>query len=336
MSESIPKIKEIEVAVVETIAFLDIFDYSPTSLELWRFLGVKIELAELLKILPLYKGELEGVDCDCRQDPTQAPPFDYRSGQALVKGRSQGGGFYFLSGREEIVARRSEFFHLAEKKYRIARQAASILKFVPGIKMVAVCNNFYYKPDSDIDFFIIVQSGRMWLTRALATLALHFFRLRRHGKKVADRICLSFYVTEDNLNLEDITLKPDDPYFNYWLAFLEPLYGLDVYEKFWEANAWLKKHLPNVFPTVANQGRIVKDSFFSIFCKRVKFWWFDLWLGDKLEILAKKFQFAKMSKKSSGIGVIINDKILKFHENDRREFFREKLKSSIINFQSSK
>jgi hypothetical protein len=333
MSENIPKTKEIELAIAETIAFLDIFDYPPTSLELWRLLGIKAEFGVITEQLSLV--------CHPREngDPVLAHGIlDSRfHGNGMHKGFvNEKNGFYFLPGREELIAKRSEFFHLAEKKYCIARCASNILKFIPGIKMVAVCNNFYYKPDSDIDFFIVVQSGRMWLTRALATLALHFTKLRRHGNKIADRVCLSFYVTEDNLNLEDVTLKPDDPYFNYWLTFLEPLYGLDIYQKFWEANAWLKKHLPNVFPTVANQARIVKDSWFSIFWKGTKYWCFNRWPGEKLEKLAKKIQFAKMSKKPSGPGVIINDKILKFHENDRREFFREKLKSSIINYQSSK
>ena len=316
--DAIPeKNDDLRRAVREVLCFLDIFDYPPTALELWRLLGVKAELVELLKILPLYKGELEGVDRCFGQDPTQ-PPF--------VKGRSQNSGFYFLPGREELIAKRSEFFHLAEKKYRIARRAADILKFVPGIKMVAVCNNFYYKPESDIDFFIIVKKGRLWLTRFLATAALHFFRLRRHGSKIADRICLSFYITDDNLNLEEITLKPDDPYFNYWLAFLQPIYGLDAYRRFWEANFWLKERMPNVFPNITNRTKIVEDSWLSVFLKRFDFWWFDSFFGGKLEELAKKIQFSRMSKKPSGSGVVISDKILKFHENDRRSEFREKLK----------
>lgn len=310
-------------AVYEVLAFLDIFDYSPTALELWRLLGVKAELAEVVKSLPLCKGEIEGVAI--KPDPSLPP---------LVKGRCFD-GFYFLPGREELIAKRREFFHLSERKFKIARRAANILKLIPGIKMVAVCNNFYYKPESDIDFFIVIKSGRMWLTRALITAALHFFRLRRHGNKIADRVCLSFYITDDSLNLESIALKPEDPYFYYWLAFLEPIYGLDIYLKFWEANAWLKNHLPNVFPTVTNQARVVEDSWLSIFFKRLKFWWFDSWLGARAESLAKRLQFARMSQKPSGSGVIISDQILKFHENDRREFFREKLKSSIINFQSS-
>lgn len=282
--------------IFKVLAFLDIFDYPPTSLEIWRLLGVKAELSEVM---------------------AASSYFDQKN------------GFYFLPGREELAAKRSEFFRLAEKKYRIARRAANILKFTPGVRMAAVCNNFYYKPDSDIDFFIIVKSGRLWLSRALATMALHFARWRRHGNKIANRICLSFYITDDNLNLENIALKPADPYFSYWLAFLEPLYGLDVYQKFWSANAWLKKYLPNVFATTTNQARVVDDFWFSSLWKRAKSWWFDSFLGDKLEALAKKIQFGRMSKKPSGPGVIIGDKILKFHENDRREEFRKKLNDKM-------
>jgi hypothetical protein len=287
--------------IIKTLLFLDIFDYPPTAMEIWRFLPAPAESGETIEKL------------------------------SSQEGFQQKNGFYFLPGREELIEKRREFDYLAEKKFKIAKRAAWLLHFIPGIKMVAVCNNFYYRPQSDIDFFIIIKQGRMWLSRALATAVLHLFRLRRYGKKIADRICLSFYITEDNFNLEKIALRSadaadiDDPYLAYWLAFLKPIYGQGCYNEFWRANLWLKNYFPNILPIIAERTKVVEDNWLSGFKKKANSWWFDSFVGDYLEALTKKLQRKKMSARRSGPGVVIADNILKFHENDRREEFRNQL-----------
>jgi hypothetical protein len=298
MGSFLKKNDDLKNAVHEVLVFLDIFDYPPTAMEVWRLSGFKTDLQSVMDCLSADK----------------------------VGKRN---GFYFLPDREELVTKRSSFFHLAERKYRIARRAADILKFVPGIKMVAVCNNFYYKEGSDVDFFVITAKDRLYLARFLVTAVLHIFGLRRHGVKVADRICLSFYVAEDNLNLESLTLKPCDPYFYHWLAFLQPIYGRSSYRDFWSANAWLKAYMPNAWPNDINAVKAVEDSPLSSAFKRFLSWFLGGRFGDALEAIMKKLQMRRMSKRPSGPGVVVGDRVLKFHENDRRAEFRERLKERM-------
>ncbi len=350
--------------ILKSLIFLDIFDYPSTAMEVWRFLGVRAELSDFVIPNEAERREESVVtDYNCLTDnlisKDKVVAHIIEIDLLLALGMTNKNGFYFLNGRDDLLEKRRKFFYLAERKFKIAQKAARILRFIPGVKLSAVCNNFYYHPESDIDFFIIIQKNRMWLARALATIVLHLFRLRRHGKKIADRICLSFYITDDNLNLENLTLKKfnnknnfgdsrvgadslptgqagsqarndkeiDDPYFCYWLAFLEPIYDAGgVYEKFWQANSWIKKIFPNIFPNITNQTKMVKDNFFSGIFKRINFWWFNSFIGGLLEFLAKKIQLKKMSLRQSNFGVIISDKILKFHENDKREYFREQLR----------
>ncbi|MDD5527378.1 MAG: hypothetical protein PHO56_00155 [Patescibacteria group bacterium] len=336
--------------IIKSLIFLDIFDYPLTAMEIWRFLPVRAELGETVNILSSFviptearlarSGGIPFVPPESaigeKRDPSAS------AAAAYARDDKEKNGFYFLSGREELIEKRREFVSLAESKFKIAKRAAWLLHFIPGVKMIALCNNFYYRPESDIDFFIVLEQGRMWLGRALVTAALHLFRLRRHGKKIANRICLSFYITEDNLNLEKIALKSAkdgepaavaDPYLAYWLAFLKPIYGQECYDLFWQANVWLNNYFPNILPIVANQTKIVKDNRLAALEKKINSWWFDSFIGACLETLARKIQMKKMSGRRSGPGVIIADNILKFHENDRREFFREEFNNRILKSQ---
>ena len=314
--------------ILKPLIFLDIFDYPPTAMELWRFLPVQAELGEVINIPSSFV-----IPTEARLARSGGIPLRDPSPSRL--GMTTKNGCHFLPGREELVNKRREFFYLSEKKFKIARRAAWLLHFIPSIGMIAVCNNFYYRPQSDIDFFIIAQKGRLWLTRFFATMLLDLFNLRARGKKTADRICLSFYLSEDNLNLENIALKPEDPYLSYWLAFLEPIYGQECYNKFWEANGWLKNIFPNILPKQPVARRCldgVKNLTHPVRAARPPLPRRGIFLGDWLEKIAKKIQWQKLSprvKEMAAAGdtrVVINEQMLKFHENDRREFYREELR----------
>jgi hypothetical protein len=351
--------------IIKPLIFLDIFDYPPTAVEVWRFLGVPAELGEVVDFYsPLERGAEPGeagcVTAGFCSSATQNPP---RPSATPPEEGTNKNGFYFLSGREELIKKRREFFELSEKKFKIAKRAAWLLHFIPIIKMIAVCNNFYYRPQSDIDFFIITAANRLWLTRFFATIILDIFYLRARGKKTADKVCLSFYLSEDNLNLEKIALaknkvyfqeesdpsrgaqddknekddKIDDPYLSYWLAFLEPIYGQECYNRFWGANNWIKNIFPNILPKepVARRqvgGEKSREYTLPVAEAATPLPRGGLFIGDWQELIAKKIQGGKISprvKEMAALGdtrVVINDKMLKFHENDRREEFRNQLK----------
>jgi len=241
-------------------------------------------------------------------------------------------GFYFLAGRHDILKSRNDFYNLANKKHKIATKAARILRFLPGVKMIAIGNNFYYHDTSDIDLFIVVAADRLWLLRSLITIIVHIIGLRRHGKKVVNRLCLSFYVSEKNENLSNLTLL-EDPYFYYWLSFLIPLYQEPgYYQHFWEENKWLTEKLPNTSGLGLDYAWNVRDNLFFRSVRRLLSGLIFSRFGATLEKVFKKIQLKKMAGNISSLAkeddtrVIISDSVLKFHENDRREQFLNDLK----------
>ena len=99
--------------------------------------------------------------------------------------------------------------------------------------------------DSDIDVFIVIKKGRLFITRALVTLYLSFLRMRRTKKKIKNKICLSFYIADDSLNLEKTAIK-NDIYLIYWLSTLVPVYDpQNFYQIIIKNNQWLNKYFLN-------------------------------------------------------------------------------------------
>ena len=106
--------------------------------------------------------------------------------------------------------------------------------------MVAVCNSlsmYSVDEDSDIDLFIVASPGRIWTVRILVTLIFQLLGVRRYGKKVSGRFCLSFFATTDGLDMSEIALDGGDPYLETWVKYLAPVLDKNAtYSAFVEKN----------------------------------------------------------------------------------------------------
>ncbi|MDD5341654.1 MAG: hypothetical protein PHC97_04465 [Patescibacteria group bacterium] len=320
MKEIIKDLSFLELFVLNTLVYFDIFDYPLTLLEIDSY---------------LYTGgmDIQPVTLDDIRKTLE-------ESEKLRKIIATRDGFYFLNGRDKIIQTRLERYNLAEEKFKIARRALSLIKFLPFVKLVAVCNNLAYKnarQESDIDFFVVSGKNRLYLTRLLVTAAVSLLGLRRHKSKISNRICLSFYASEENLDFSGIKITAEDVYLCFWLATLWPAYQREnSYQTFCEKNLWLKKSLPNFEPLVVGHRYRVEDRGFNKFIYRGKELILKKRLGDFFEAMAKKLQMKIMVQKKKDLAilrdnkVIISETMLKFHENDRRlsyqqEFERRRL-----------
>jgi len=297
-------------SILKTIAYFDIFDYPLTSFEVWKWQykisDIRYKISETSHSLLAVINELE---------------------QLVAENKLQTqNGFYFLPGRTEIVKTRMQRYNIAEIKYKKAVSIIKFLSLIPYIKMIAVCNTLGYsnsRQQADIDLFIITAKKRVWLARFYSVLFLKFLGLRPKGKKVKDKFCLSFFISEDKLNIKELTMGENDVYFQFWLTQLVPIYNTDnMYEKFLEANNWLKSFLPNCIGFDPAQRRKVKNRF--KLCKKV--WAYTTFNID--EKAARLIQLLILPKKlkelvNKDTRVILNDQVLKFHDNDRREIYRD-------------
>ena len=169
------------------------------------------------------------------------------------------------------------------------------------------------------------------MTRFFITGLLHLLRLRRTKKHVANKICLSFYVTDDHLDLSDVALDDPDVYLLYWIHQLIPLYDpYNLFSVLQSKNQWVRAHLPDVLTRYALIPRYRTDDCCVARVVRHMFTRLSSGnYGNMWENYIKKIQKKKMDCNYGSLQyepdsrVVINDTMLKFHENDRRAFYRQ-------------
>lgn len=297
------------ISVLQTLAWFDIFDYPLTGEELHKHLwqgGAGISYVDFLEIL------------------------DEMEEEKRIK---QKFGYYMLNDRNGLVEKRNRSLALVERKMQIAKRAAKAICWIPFVEAIFLCNTVAFgwpKKESDVDFFIVIRKGRLWLTRFLITIVLSLRGLRRNKKSIKDKVCLSFYVTDDALNIKDIALDEEDIYLVYWLRYLIPLYigeaGIDapLYANFWVSHFTPQVHeISTLHRYIAMHGKIGSS------VKRILAAAWKGSYGDLLETQAKKIQQIKMKRNTQSIQnagdtrVVISDTRLKFHENDRRAMYKQ-------------
>ncbi len=272
--------------IKEILAFFDLFDYPLTSLEIKQYLDGQFSLQEIIFLLD----KLEDV--------------------------SKKQGFIFLPGRDDIINVRKKRYNYTKRKLKRAKHFSFLFSLCPFVQLILLGNSlgsYNLRDGSDIDFVIISKSKRLWLTRLYcAGLAAILNSRPKRGDK-RDKICLSFYISADSLNLDNLQLKPKDPYFFYWLRSLIVLYNKNkTYERFLQANKLPLNDKNQLDFKNEKKNNVLVYKFFNI-----------------LESLAKSFQLLIMAAglkraANNSVGVVINDKVLKLYLHDNRQEYLEK------------
>ena len=239
-------------------------------------------------------------------------------------------GLYFLAGREASVASRKSRYLLAEGKYARVRNFFALARFAPFLRAAFVCNTLarsYARAGSDIDMFVVAAPGRIWLTRLFVTGLAAVLRVRPTETESADRICLSFFVTEDALDLKPLAID-GDVYLPHWLQELYPVYDeAGTTRRLFAQNGWLRDVLPGTRVQTPSRRRALAPRLTRV--KRAFERLLDGLFGDRLERWAERRQKAWMpaalraAANSPASDVVLSDRILKFHDHDRRAEIRD-------------
>ncbi len=301
-----------EKALLSAIAYFDIFEYPVTAFEAWQWSwfprgAEQLFLSEALEILETLEKK-----------------------EYIESHR----GFFCLKHRSNIVHFRSERSLFAERKYAKALRYAKLLRCIPGVRMVAVCNNLAIsnaRDASDIDFFIITQTGMAWVARFFAALFAKFFHARPEQGRTRDTICLSFFVAEDALDLRPVLLPKrtdgaEDIYMAYWIRQLVPLYDAgEFYRKFLEANGWTEFFLPNVLPCEMPRRCVSSPPIF--FLKTAFEWIFSrTFFSTQFKHYQMKIlpEALTLRAEKNDHAVVLSDRMLKLHSEDRRAVYAHK------------
>lgn len=231
-------------------------------------------------------------------------------------------GYYSLAGTK-VRYPSPETDRWFRYKWWRARLAASVLGWIPFVELVTVANTLADRTasrESDIDVFIVARSGRLFTVRTLSVLLLQLAGLRRHGRKINNRVCLTFYVTTAHLDLSDIAFAPYDIYLAYWVAGLTPLLEASgAMPKLLKANAWAGRLVPEY---AARRADAAQPSWAARLSGRL----LSTPAGDLLERAGAKFWLKRIDTtprpEEPDVQIVATDSMLKFHEKERRKTYR--------------
>jgi hypothetical protein len=204
-----------------------------------------------------------------------------------------------------------------------------IFRIIPFVEYAAVCN---YLPlgiaeeDSDIDLFIVARPGRIFLTRFFTTLVMHLSGQRRYAKKINGRFCLSFYANADNLNFQPLLLAPYDIYFIFWILALFPVYDREhLHQRIRENNSdWMEEYFTDYQARFRDKSPALKGKSIAARCLE---WILAGKIGNLLEAFLEKYFVKRHQRKlkylTEEASVEVSSKWLKFHNHDRRKYFRD-------------
>ncbi len=205
--------RTLEEAVHWTVLYADIFDFPLTRDELFTFLVT-------------FGGSRSEVDTAIDR--------------ALDNGHGleTDGHFLYLQGRAETVACRLRRGRTARSAWRVARFYARLIWALPYVRMVAVTGALAMdnvEPDDDIDFLVVTEPGRLWMTRGMIVLLCKLARVRGHN------LCPNYLISSRALRLDR-----RDLYAAHELAQMVPIHGKSVAQRLWTENQWCRSFLPNV------------------------------------------------------------------------------------------
>lgn len=174
-----------------------------------------------------------------------------------------GNGHYFIGERGlSIVEQRAMKEQHARKLWVFARISMHIIKRFPFVRGIFVSGDLSKNATtskSDVDFFIITEPNRLWITR---TLLILFKKTVLLDKKKF--FCVNYFATSDHLRLdnENIFLAAE-------IAHLKPLYNSELFLRYLEENKWIKTFYPgfdirNVATPQVNNRRSYLQKLFEI------------------------------------------------------------------------
>ena len=275
-------------AVYATVAWFDVFDQPILAEEVHRFLFYRRALLAEVK-LALYSHP--------------------RIQHSL--------GLFYLRGRGSLVMQRYQRQLRTQQLWERALQFRWLLRLIPFCRLIAVGNSLAFgwpSRESDIDLFVVTTNTRLFTARSFLSIFTHLLRVRRHGDRVAQRFCLSFFTAESHQNLQPIALTAHDPYLAFWIASIHPIMGSAA--DFLRHNDWVHTYFPNfthhplqlVYTPPSRFARVLEILSANP-------------LGNLIEYVLKHWQLRRAEKKRKNqheTAVIIAPHMLKFHETDKR------------------
>ncbi len=233
-------------------------------------------------------------------------------------------GFYFLGNDISKIKRRLDGNILANKRIATARKYSTLISNFPFVRAIFISGSLsknFMLPDSDIDFFIVAEPGKLWICKAILILFKKLFLFNSYHN-----FCLNYFVDSTNLEIPDKNI-----YTANEIVFLIPMYNYLLYKQFMATNIWVKTYYPNI--EIRSENYLVKPfgakQFFEmLFNNRIANLFDDLSFNIFTKFWRRKFNY--FDDETFSIRLTSKKNVSKHHPNDFQEKVLKIYGESII------
>ncbi|MFZ6013780.1 MAG: nucleotidyltransferase domain-containing protein [Bacteroidota bacterium] len=212
-----PEIKNdmaLDQHVIKTLLYYDIFNYPLRVEEIVRFLGT-----------PHHQHDIQW-----RLNELAEQGFIFKFGD-----------LFSIQNNIDHVSRRLKGNEEAQRYLPLAKKMAKLISRFPFVRAVMASGSLsknYMDENCDLDFFIVTETGRLWVTRMLLVLYKRIFLFNSHK-----HFCVNYFVDTHHLEIEEKNLFTATE-----LATVLPLQGVKFYHELHAANPWVTQFFPNLTP----------------------------------------------------------------------------------------
>src|SRR5687767_14585093 len=201
-----------EQSIIKALAYFDIFNYPLTQEEICSFLDQPMAVDELSPAL-----------------------------QQLVDNKRifRLDNFYSLQQDPALRSRRTTGNYKAQLLLKTAYKAGGFLfqfPFVRGIGISGSLSKNFADQETDIDFFIITRTNRLWIARTL----MHLFKKLTFITGHQHWYCMNYYIDEEAMLIEEQNIFTATE-----LITLLPVCGNGAMDRFYDQNHWAADYFPN-------------------------------------------------------------------------------------------
>ncbi len=294
--------------IIATVQFFDLQDLPLTAFEIERYL-----ISEREQLRSKLDEQFELQDAAVASPPVHLDTILKQLETLVDTNRLESEkGFYVLPGRTALVnARLINYVNGIPRERTIRRYmwAAGFLPFVRGIALAGSQALGQQRKTSDIDLLIITDPEYMWTARTFLMIYFQLLGVRRHGKKIANRVCLNHYLG----NAREVDAERN-LYKAMEYAKLRLLVHCATIRAFQKANEqWIRVFFPNVeFEEIYP----IEESAFQRFAERIFRNRFGLWIELRLQSWQK-------SRIRQDQFVFVREDELSFHPESKHETLLE-------------
>jgi hypothetical protein len=220
-------ITRLDEQILRTLLYFDIFNYPLKTEEVFKFLGIPALDKSILtsRLISL-------------------------ADQKII---FQFGELFSLKNDSALIDRRLKGNRQADKYLILAQKKANFIAKFPFVRAVLASGSLskgYMDEGSDLDFFIITASNRLWIARTMLVLYKRIFLANNHK-----HFCVNYFIDENHLEIEEKNLFTATE-----LATVIPLYGSKQYENLQGVNSWFVEFFPNYTPRSISEVPLSKLS----------------------------------------------------------------------------